>query len=720
MDDERRERLGTLLEQALSRPAEARQRFLTEACGGDKALEAEVASLAAAADSASGWLERGAGDVPAGTVISRYEVLERVGGGMGEVYRARDRELGRAVALKFLPPALAADRRARERLLTEARAASALDHPNIGSVYEIGDAGRRGLFIALAWYDGETLKQRLEAGPLPVPEAVGIARQLAHALAAAHRAGIVHRDVKPSNVICTPPGPVRLVDFGIAKVAGTDLTVEGTTLGTVAYMSPEQTRGTGVDARTDLWSLGVVLYEMLAGRRPFHGESDATLIHAIRHDEPPPLESLRPETPPALAEVVETCLAKRQDERFASAEELLAALDAAERPGAGGPQVRGAPVRRRRFTGWRVTAAGAVAAAAVAAALYAPERAGGVSPRDLAAERHYLLGRYHWRQRTEVGFDSAFHHFSAAIRRDSTFAPAYSGLADVHVLGVGPRGSEGVRLAVGAARTALRLDSTLAEAHASLGFALMTAERDWAAADGSFQRAIALDPNYATAHQWYAELLAAQGRLDEAVAHVRLAEELDRGSAIIGWNVARTLGFARRHDEELAQLRRLASLHPGDERIVFSLVTALTERKDHAEAAATLERFLAAMPAALHEPGRPEAVRELLHGVRSGDGGALLRYIRGMQPPGTGSDGHQALFAVGERAASGDQEGAMRMIEELHRRGVDLSAPDLAVGSFFDRFRDDERFQRVLRETGLDPAVGLRLRNADPMWTARR
>src|SRR5690606_36207232 len=159
-----------------------------------------------------------------GDVVAHYEILERVGGGMGVVYRARDLTLGRTVALKFLPPALAADAHARARLYAEARAASALDHPNVGTVYEIGEAERGGLFIALAWYDGETLKRKLARGPLPIGDAVATARQIASALAAAHAAGIVHRDVKPSNIVCTGQGAARLVDFGIAKLAGTDLT----------------------------------------------------------------------------------------------------------------------------------------------------------------------------------------------------------------------------------------------------------------------------------------------------------------------------------------------------------------------------------------------------------------------------------------------------------------------------------------------------------------
>jgi eukaryotic-like serine/threonine-protein kinase len=194
----------------------------------------------------------------AGTLVGRYRIEARVGGGgMGVVYRATDTTLGRAVALKFLSPQLAADSDARARLLREARAASALDHPNIGVVYEVGEHGG-GAFIAMAFYDGETLKQRLAAGPLAVAEVEKRARQLASALAAAHAAGFVHRDVKPGNIMLSSDSDVRLVDFGLAKLVdeatAEALTASGTIVGTLTYMAPEQLRGETVDARADLWA----------------------------------------------------------------------------------------------------------------------------------------------------------------------------------------------------------------------------------------------------------------------------------------------------------------------------------------------------------------------------------------------------------------------------------------------------------------------------------
>ncbi len=262
-----------------------------------------------------------------GRTVSHYRILAKLGeGGMGVVYKAEDTALQRTVALKFLPPELSRDADAKQRFLHEARAAARLDHPNICAVYEVGEADGQ-LFLAMACYEGMTLREKLKEGPLPWAEAAALAMQAAAGLSEAHAHGIVHRDIKPANLFVTAKGQVKILDFGLAKLAGASvLTQTGTTVGTAHYMSPEQARGEAVDARSDLWSLGAVLYELVAGRPPFRGEYAQAVIYGILNEEPPPLAEVAPDAPAALAGVVTKCLAKDPAARPAAAWELADAL----------------------------------------------------------------------------------------------------------------------------------------------------------------------------------------------------------------------------------------------------------------------------------------------------------------------------------------------------------------------------------------------------------
>jgi tetratricopeptide (TPR) repeat protein/tRNA A-37 threonylcarbamoyl transferase component Bud32 len=262
-----------------------------------------------------------------GRTVAQYEIVARLGGGgMGVVYKARDRKLDRDVALKFLPQQWSHDEGAKQRFVREAQAASATHHPNICIVHDIGTADDGQLFIVMGYYDGPTLKQRLEAGPLAIDEALDVATQVADGLAKAHAQGVVHRDIKPGNLILTEDG-VRIVDFGLATfVDALQLTTEGSTIGTAAYMSPEQVRGEEVDARTDVWALGVVLYEMLTGHVPFRGSYAEAIAYAIRHDPPPPIRAERPEVPEDVEQLVFRAMHKDPAIRFGSARELARAL----------------------------------------------------------------------------------------------------------------------------------------------------------------------------------------------------------------------------------------------------------------------------------------------------------------------------------------------------------------------------------------------------------
>ena len=277
----------------------------------------------------------------AGRVLSHYRLEERLGaGGMGIVYRATDLKLGRAVAIKLLARHLVSEEAAKARFVREARAASALDHPNIATVHEIGEEDGE-LFIAMALYDGETVKQRLQKGRLAVAEALAILRQVLLGLEAAHRAGIVHRDIKPANILMTMNGTVKILDFGLAKLLsdsqGETMTQTGQAMGTILYMSPEQLRGEAVDTRSDLWSLGVVAYEMLSGASPFRADSSAVTVGRILTDEPPSLATV-PGVPEWLAELVSKLLKKNPAERPPSATEMLGRLGESSQLAKTGPK----------------------------------------------------------------------------------------------------------------------------------------------------------------------------------------------------------------------------------------------------------------------------------------------------------------------------------------------------------------------------------------------
>ena len=265
-----------------------------------------------------------------GKEILHYKILDKIGeGGMGVVYKAHDARLGRTVALKFMPPDLSRDADSKERFIKEAQAIAALDHPNLCTIHAIEEADDGRLFIAMACYDGQTLAKKIEPGPIPVEEAIDIAIAMAEGMKTAHDRGIVHRDIKPANVFMVKNGPVKVIDFGLAKWFGkTSLTRAGVALGTVAYMSPEQARGEEVDARADVWALGVVLYEMLTGRRPFGGDYDQAIVYRVLNEDPAPITSLRANLPSGVERIVTRALSKDPNGRYQSTGELLSELRA--------------------------------------------------------------------------------------------------------------------------------------------------------------------------------------------------------------------------------------------------------------------------------------------------------------------------------------------------------------------------------------------------------
>src|SRR6266545_1491607 len=326
--------------------------FLDRACGGDEVLRRKVEALLASRERAADFIEtsavglatkviqNGQADLLVGQTIGHYKISEPIGtGGMGEVYLAADMTAGRKAALKLLPMRFTGDANRLKRFQQEARAVVTLNHPNILTVYEIGE-DHSIHYIASELIEGETLRQRLMRGPMQLSEAVDVAIQVASALAAAHQAGIVHRDIKPENIMLRPDGYVKVLDFGIAKLAEQEapatmpkdealLLVEtnlGSILGTVPYMSPEQACGGHVDKSTDIWSLGVVLYEMITGHAPFTGDTPREVMSAIVEKEPRPLTSYIRQPPAELQQIISKTLRKDRAQRYHSAHKLLEAL----------------------------------------------------------------------------------------------------------------------------------------------------------------------------------------------------------------------------------------------------------------------------------------------------------------------------------------------------------------------------------------------------------
>jgi tetratricopeptide (TPR) repeat protein len=682
MDPQRWREIRAVFNELVELEPDRRAGRLAALSAGDPQLRKAVESLLAADAASSGGLGGAAlpprgdqhGLLPdplglAGSTVSHFRVLDPLEiGGMGVVYRAEDTRLGRAVALKFLLPHHVLDASAKQRFLHEARTAGALDHPNLCTIYEVGESADGLFFLAMPLYPGETLKARLEReGALPVEDALAITRQIAQGLSCAHAAGIVHRDLKPGNVMLLPDGTVKVLDFGVAKARDLELTRSGCRLGTVSYMAPEQVCGEAVDARSDLWALGVVLYEMLTSRRPFPGEHETAIAHAIVNAEPVPPSALRPGLPAEVEELVLTALHKDPGSRPAGAPELLGELtaitNAAAPPARGGRSPRGRT--KRPLARWLVLGGAAFVIG------------GGLATRPLwkASTEHTEVERrptasliaheYVLRARNLLQLpgsrtnDAALDLIDEALVLDATYADAFAARAQVLRDRYWRRGEAfWLDSAVVAARYAISLDPGYASGYAELGFAL-NLRGDREAALEAQRRAVAFDPNLSGG---LANLYEYDyGHLDEAVRLWERELETDPTNASTLFKIGRIylhLGMPAHARTLFDRAKKVQPDYPWAH-YYTSLAYILEGRPQ--EAQSEVQRMLAARES-------PDALIWAGHSTAAlGNLPAARRYLeRGFPEASQAWTKEQAGITLAWLLQqSGDAEGAHRVLQEV-------------------------------------------------------
>lgn len=571
--------------------------------------------------------------------ILHYRIAGKLGeGGMGVVYKAHDTRLDRDVVLKLLRPDSEASLEREHRFLREARSASALNHPGIVTIYDIHDTGD-GCVIVMEFVEGTTLSQCIGSNGLPIHKAIHYAKQILDSLAAAHEAGIVHRDLKPSNIMVTPKGRIKLLDFGLAKRVArraepadvtaslsAELTRVGTVMGTLAYMSPEQAAGEDVDVRTDIFSFGVVLYEMLAGRRPFQGESTVALLREIYSVHPPPITSVRADVPAAIDEILLKALAKDRAERYQSVEQVIIRLEAvsSDTPSLNGtteitrtsvqaPSSNSAPVLQRPV-GERIQPTRRQTAAIGGAALLLFMVAGyfvvpkfwaaGVPGRAASAAKGSPIELYR-QAREALAFpfrkgaaDKAIDLLRSALAADPTYVPAQAALADAYVEKYTYSPDEHwLRLARETAQSAVKQNDHLAAAHAALGNVLAVGgELD--RADAELKRALDLDPRSITALVRLAQLRNRQEKPGEALDLLLKGAGIEANS----WIVHQELGIVHYtkggYSQAVAAFQRSRDLAPGNPRAYRLLAAAYHMQGRVDDAAEVLQQALEIEPSA--------------------------------------------------------------------------------------------------------------------------
>jgi len=525
-----------LFDAVLDLSVDEREAYLRQYCSENPALRTEVESLLEAYSRHSSDVRNVFEHLPlatgdnaesdpqgfTGRVVSHYLILEHVGdGGMGSVYKARDTRLDRTVALKFLPPNLGYDNHARARFTHEARTASALDHPNICTIYDIDEVENNRLFIAMSFCDGESLKAKIERGPLPIDQTLDYTIQVARGLLEAHKRGIMHRDIKPGNVMVTNEGAVKIVDFGLAKMTAVDMTKTGATMGTALYMSPEQTRGEKVDARTDIWSLGVVLYEILTAISPFRRSSyEAAILYAVINEEPESILSIRPEVPEQLTSIVERMLKKDPDDRYQNigdvVKDLQSVRDTIADPVVSTPAARdGVQMKEHGFFTrcrlymsrfQRAIYTGVGLTFIILTVVFASRLFNQTQNHELALEHLGTGNEYFINQQ----FTQAQSEYERAVELDPQLAEAWDALAATKIR------NRDFASAISDSRRALALDSTYSNTYYNLALALQETGAVSEAIQ-AYQDAIRLNPLFTPAYSALGNLYIQQDRTSEAL-----------------------------------------------------------------------------------------------------------------------------------------------------------------------------------------------------------
>ena len=667
-------------------------------------LVAEAESLARASGRLGGFLETPALVLEARSIATEDPVLAsgveigpyRVAGllargGTGDVYRATDTRLRRDVALKVLSHTRTSDPHRVERFIHEARLTASLDHANIVRVYDVGRTPAHTYLVA-ELLEGETLRARIERGAMTIDDVVRVGMEMSNGLAAAHAAGLVHRDLKPDNVFLTRSGVTKILDFGIAKLAEGEATgdgfatMTGVVLGTAGYLAPEQIRGLHVDARADLFALGTVLFEMLTGVRAFGREHMVETLHAILHDFPSSALVERTDVPPALTGIVMRLLEKTPEDRFESAAHVIEALqnvDVEERP----------PVRRRVHGGRRrfsLAVAGTVVVVAAGLSVWNwwPSRSG---TQNEAAQQAYLAGRAIVFRPNPTDLKNAAKYFEEAIRLDSNYADAWAGLGSAYkrmpVTGA-LDSTVAFPKALEAASRALSLDASNAEAVSVQGTVALWYEWEWLKAENLLKKALELDPSYADSHLFLGILYSTLGRHEEALTQIHLTRRVDPNFPQPRALEGRFLHVGRRDKEALAFLDKVVTeMDP-------SLWTAQQYRAESLLALGHFEEALAACDRALQIQRHPNTVSLKAHTL------ARMNRIPQAETLLAEVPEHENYYrAVGLLGLGRTDSALAELRAAVEKRATNVTA--LGVAPLFDALRRSDQFRQILKQANL-------------------